>query len=86
MEITSLLFLRFPDLGYLIMVIKVKLSECLFRARLTLLSALSHLIHIQPCEAGTNVSILLVRKEELSLRNTTPGHPAARGGQMRSLL
>ena len=68
-----------PDLCYLIMVIKVKLSECLFCARLTFLSALSHLIHTQPCEAHTNVCIFLVGKEELSLRTVAPGHPVGRG-------
>lgn len=62
----------------LIMVIKVKLSE-LFCARLTLLSALSHLIHTQPCEARTNVCIFLVRREELSLRTVASGHPLGRG-------
>lgn len=40
--------------------------------RLSLLTALSHLIHTQPYEAGTNVSLLWIRKEGLSLRNVTP--------------
>lgn len=79
MEIMLLAFAFLPDLCYLIMVIKVKLSECLFCGRLTLLSALSHLIHTRSCEAGTNVCIFLVRKEELSLRTVAPGHPVGRG-------
>lgn len=62
MEIMLLVFAFLPDLCYLIMVIKVKLSECLFCARLTLLSALSHLIHTQPCEARTNVCIFPGKK------------------------
>lgn len=40
--------------------------------RLSFLTALSHLIHMQPYEAGTNVSLLWIRKEGLSLRNVTP--------------
>lgn len=82
MEIMPLRFCGLPDLCYLIMGIKVKLSECLFCAKLTLLSALSHLIHIQPCEAGTNVCIFQVRKGELSLRRVTAGHTGGTGVQM----
>lgn len=66
-------FCGLPDLCYVIMIIKAKLSEYLFRARLTLLTALSHLIHTQLCEAATNVSLLWISKEGLSLREVTPG-------------
>lgn len=47
-------------------------SVSAYFARLTLLTALAHLIHTQPYEAGTNVSILWIRKEGLRLRNVTP--------------
>lgn len=57
MEIMPTAFFALSDLCDLIMLIKAKLSECLFCARLTLLTALSHVIHMQPCEAGSNVSI-----------------------------
>lgn len=42
------------------MINQAKLSECLFCARLTLLTALSHLIHMHPCEARSNVTILWI--------------------------
>lgn len=78
MEIMPITFCSLPDLCYLTMIIKVKLSECLFCTRLPLLTALSRLIHMQPCEAGSNVSILWIIKEGPNLRKVTPGPMAGR--------